>query len=338
MPKTYAVYAAGNALVDITVSTAEAFLVQHGLKKGTMTLVSKEKQEKLLSALASVSHVQQSGGSAANTLVALSQLGPKSFYACKVGDDPLGHFYLQNLRESGVLSAENKALYKGGTTGTCLVCVTPDAERTMCTFLGVTQHFSKDILDTDALRHATWLYMEGYLFMGEKSREALRTAYAFSQKEGVRTALSLSDPAVVAHSRTQLLELLNTKVDLLFCNTEEAQLLTQQQEIRNILECLRTYADQFVVTQGSQGAWACDGYEQQHIPSYPAAPVDTNGAGDMFAGVCLYGLVSGKSLFEAADMAALASARLVETPGARLASTAFQELKKHKSFLTSRAK
>ena len=332
MSKTYGVYAAGNALVDITVSVSEEFLAQHALKKGTMTLISQEKQRELLSALSSSVRTQQSGGSAANTLVALSQLGLPGFYACKVGEDTLGHFYLDNLQEAGVFTSKSKSLCGGGRTGTCLVCVTPDAERTMCTFLGATQDVSQDILDLEALSHSEWLYMEGYLCMGERSAEALHVAYQWAQKKGLRTALSLSDPSVVEQSRAQILKLLSAKVDLLFCNAEEAKLLTQQSEEDRILEHLSAYADQFVVTQGKKGAWAYDGRERRHIAPHPATPIDTNGAGDMFAGVCLYGLAKSRHLFEAADMAAFAASKLVEIRGARLPHSTFQELKKSTIF------
>ena len=191
-----------------------------------MTLTDYEQQTQLLAEFPLQRRLQQSGGSAANTSVTFAGLGGSCFYACLVGDDELGDFYLKDLQSAGVHTSPQHSLHEHGRTGTCLVIVSPDAERSMCTYLGVTQDAAPRLLNREILNCSEWLYMEGYLLTGADGLETLEEARAIASEDGTRTALSLSDPLVVQNIGDKFRKLLDPGVDLLFCNQEEARIFS----------------------------------------------------------------------------------------------------------------
>jgi len=220
--KKYHVYGVGNALVDMEFEVEDAFFDKNNIEKGVMTLVDEARQHELIGQLDAFEGKKASGGSAANTLIALSYFGGCAFYSCKVSSDELGDFYVQDMQAAGVDSNVGDGR-KEGITGKCLVMVTPDAERTMNTYLGITETFSVDELHQDALRDAEYLYIEGYLVTSSTGRHAAIEARKIAEEAGVKTALTFSDPAMVEFFKDGLAEMIGNKVDLLFCNEAEAK-------------------------------------------------------------------------------------------------------------------
>lgn len=315
--KKYDVYGMGNALVDMEFEVSDAFLQTMGVEKGFMTLVDEDRQFELLEYLRGERSVRSGGGSAANTVVANALFGGRSFYTCLVSNDEMGDFYTQELARAGVDTnlAERRA---EGVTGKCLVMVTPDAERTMNTCLGISESLSAAELRPEALRDSEFVYSEGYLVTSPTARPAVAEAMRLAREAGVKTALSFSDPSMVKYFRLGLEEIIGEGVDLLFCNREEALLWGECRTLAKAVDSLRRIAGSFVVTLGGEGALIFDGYALHEVDPFPVAPVDTNGAGDMFAGAFLHGITHGMTYAEAGRFASLAASKVVTVFGPRL--------------------
>ncbi len=325
----YNIYGIGNALVDIVTEVDDRFLEIHEIEKGFMTLVDADRQFQLVEAINLKDSNMQCGGSAANTVIAASQFGADCYYSCLVADDDMGHFYLEDLRANGVNSNMSSELLPQGITGKCLVMTTPDAGRTMNTFLGITSSFSKAQLHPEAIRQSQYLYMEGYLVTSENGVEAMITSRDIAREAGVKTVLTFSDPSMVKYFRDQMLSVLEGGVDLLFCNEEEARLFTETETTAEAREKLKDHAHRFAITQGANGAILFDGDTFIDIEPYKVDAVDTNGAGDMFAGAFLYGISHGHSFVEAGKIASLASSRVVSQFGPRLKKHQAREILAH---------
>ena len=320
--KKYHVYGIGAALVDTEIEVEDHELLEFGIEKGMMTLVDETRQGMLMEHLAdhlTVAHLT-SGGSAANSIIALSRFGGKAYYSCQVADDENGQFYLADLTAAGVEHAGNNAL-PAGTTGKCLVLITPDAERTMNTFLGISENVGTDNLDLEALADSHFLYLEGYLVTSPSSRKAAVAARQHAEQQGTKTALSLSDPGMVAHFREGLDEMLGSGVDLLFCNRDEASAWTGETEISAIIDAMKSSAATFAITLGAEGALIYDGDRIHTIAPTAVTAIDTNGAGDMFAGAFLYGITHGMNYAAAGQLASTAAAAVVCHFGPRLRQT-----------------
>lgn len=326
MAKTYSIYGMGNALVDIVTEVDEGFFAQHQIEKGVMTLVDEERQTVLVSAIDLLNAEKQCGGSAANTVIGASQLGARCYYSCKVANDDMGRFYIADLVANGVDTNLNADSLDPGITGKCLVMTTSDAERTMNTFLGITATYSSDQIDDEALRDSEYLYIEGYLVTGEASRQAMIEAKRIAEQSGVKTALTFSDPSMVKYFKEQMEEVVGDGVDLLFCNEEEAQLYTDTGSPEEAKEALKSKVRAFVMTLGPKGAIAFDGHEEHAIEPVPTKAVDTNGAGDLFAGAFLYGLTHGLSFPQAGRLASHLASAVVSKFGPRLAKPQCQEI------------
>lgn len=325
----YDVFGIGNALVDKEFEVTEAFLAEHGIEKGMMTLIDQQKQEQLLAGLTDTFGLKKraSGGSAANSIVAVSQFGGKTFYACKVANDETGEFYMHDLHAAGVATKLDQVRsVTEGLTGKCMVMVTPDAERTMNTFLGITADFSEAELHLDELRQAHYLYVEGYLVTSDMSRNAVLKARAVAREHGVKTAMTFSDPAMVTYFGDGVRDMLGGGVDILFCNREEACTFTGKSDLNEAIAALRPLAGKLVVTLGSDGALVEDDSGRTEIAPHPVKAVDTNGAGDMFAGAFLYGVTQGMDNARAGKLASMSAARLITEFGARLDKAVHQEL------------
>lgn len=316
--KKYHIYGIGNALVDIEIEVNPDELAKLDIEKGVMTLVDQERQEFLLGALPGTHHNRACGGSAANTVIGAAKLGASCFYSCKIADDELGQFYAEDLQREGVKSNLIEQSLEQGDTGRCIVMVTPDADRTMNTYLGITGDISYSQVDENALEQSEWLYIEGYLVSTDLAREAAIKTRQVAESKGVKTALSLSDPNMVKFFKDGLVEMIGAKVNLLFSNLDEALMFTGSETLEQAIEGLKQKADQFVVTLGAKGALLWDGENTISIDAYPVEAVDTNGAGDLFAGAFLYGITHGYTFEKAAKLASFASARLVKEFGPRL--------------------
>jgi sugar/nucleoside kinase (ribokinase family) len=326
MPK-YHVYGLGAALVDTEIEVTDAFLHVANIEKGLMTLVDEQRQSELMDVLKDhlVGSKRASGGSACNSIIAASNFGAKTFYSCKIANDDNGRFFLDDLKRSGVATSNTAA--PDGTTGKCLVMITPDAERTMNTFLGTSETLSVADLDHEAIADSEFLYFEGYLVTSETGRHAAITAKQAAETNGVKTAMSLSDPGMVQFFAEGLKEMIGTSVDLLFCNKDEALGWTRCDTIEAAAEALKASARTFAITLGAKGALVYDGNELVNVPGQAVTAVDTNGAGDMFAGTFLYAITHGMDYFAAANLANKAAAEVVSQYGPRLDPGAFETLK-----------
>lgn len=324
--KRYQIYGLGNALVDMEYEVTPETLAELKTEKGVMTLVDEAHQQEMLEKLREKSVKRGSGGSAANSVIAVAQFGGRAFYSCKVADDEAGDFYIQDLNRSGVDTNLNLDQRERGVTGKCLVFVTPDADRTMNTFLGITADISRNELELDALKNSDYLYAEGYLVTSQNGRDAVTYAREVAASSGVKTALSLSDPNIVKFFREGLMEMIGDGVDLLFANESEALGMAQTEDLETALSYLERLATRFVVTRGPDGALVFDGQQRIAVEGHPVKAVDTVGAGDMFAGAFLYGITHGMEETQAARLASFASSRLVTSFGPRLSMEQTQQI------------
>ena len=318
MSKKYDIYGIGNALVDIVTEVSDEFLQSNNVEKGLMTLIEEDRQDELYNAISKHDSNKQCGGSAANSIIAVSQFGGKSFYSCKVANDALGQFYLSDLADNGVDCNLTADKLSGGITGKCLVMTTPDASRTMNTFLGITQTYSAEQIDVEALIDSKYVYIEGYLVTSENGVEAMKTAKRIAEENGVKVALTFSDPSMVKYFKNQMEDVVGDGVDMLFCNEEEAMLFTEMDNIVDAREELKKFAKHFAITLGANGATIFDGQTFIDIEPYKVDAVDTNGAGDLFAGAFMFGITNGHSYAEAGKIASLASSKVVTKYGPRL--------------------
>ncbi|WP_114752362.1 adenosine kinase [Pleomorphovibrio marinus] len=318
MNKKYDVAAVGNALVDIEFTVSDEFLKNYQIEKGLMTLVDEERQTLLMQKINTKTTKMQCGGSAANTIIALSQFGGTGYYCCKVADDELGRFFVEDLSDAGVDNSLTGNSLEKGITGKCLVMVTEDAERTMNTFLGITQNFSTKDLNEFAIKDAKYLYLEGYLVTSENGKEAMLQAKRIAEQAGTKVSLTFSDPSMVKYFKAAFDDIIGPSVDLLFSNEEEAKLFTGKDNLLEAREELKKAANHFVITQGKNGAMIYDGDTFIDIEPYPIKAIDSNGAGDMFAGAFLYGITNGHSYASSGKLASMASSKIVGQFGPRL--------------------
>jgi sugar/nucleoside kinase (ribokinase family) len=325
--KKYQIYGIGAALVDTEVVVTDEFLSTHKIDKGLMTLVDQERQFHLLGTLNSNSyHIKRScGGSACNSIVAASCFGSKTFYSGKVADDDDGKFFVEDLQATGV--DFHNAETSSGVTGKCLVMVTDDAERTMNTFLGANLDLTSNEVDEPTLINSDWLYLEGYLVTDDTRTDVAVRAMECAKANQVKTSLSLSDPFVVQVFGDNLRKVIGDGIDLLFCNSDEARSFTNTHSTEAAAEQLKKYAKTFVITRGPSGSLSYDGANLVQTPGVTANAVDTNGAGDMFAGAFLYAINTDHNYAWAAKFANEASARVVSQFGPRIDSLEYKQIK-----------
>ncbi|WP_296702950.1 adenosine kinase [Algoriphagus sp.] len=316
--KKYDVTGIGNALVDIEFKVTDQFFADNGVEKGLMTLVDEDRQNALMEVINAKQAKKQCGGSAANSVIAVSQFGGKSYYSCRVANDQMGHFFMNDMKSAGVDHNLNELHLEEGITGKCLVMVTEDAERTMNTFLGITSTYSiKDVNDT-AILNSQYLYIEGYLITSENGKNAMIHAKKIAEENGVKVAMTFSDPAMVKYFKDPMTEVVGASVDLLFANEEEAMIFTGKDNLLEAREELKKIAKHFVITQGKNGAMIFDGDTFIDIEPYETTAIDTNGAGDMFAGAFMYGITNGHSYASSGKLASMASSKIVSQFGPRL--------------------
>jgi sugar/nucleoside kinase (ribokinase family) len=316
--KQYDVYGIGNAIVDIITEVEHDFFTTNEVEKGVMTLVDEKRQQHLMKAIDMKRSKMSGGGSAGNTVVAVNQFGGKSFYSCLVAKDELGKFFLEDLKRNGVDTNLTHEQCPEGHSGRCLVMTSPDAERTMNTFLGVSSFLSPEQLDVEAIKNSFYVYLEGYLVASPKGLEALKEAKKIAERNKVSVALTFSDPSMVKYFSTQMQEVVGASVDLLFCNEEEAMIYTGTNSVLEAREKLKEIAKRFAITLGANGALIYDGDTFIQIEPYKVKAIDTNGAGDMFSGAFMYAITHGHSYAEAGKLASLASSRVVSQFGPRL--------------------
>jgi fructokinase len=317
----YDIYGLGNALVDTEYQIDDGYLRAHGIDKGHMTLVDEDRLRTLLAGLADRPAKRISGGSAANTIFAAQGFGTKGFYSCKVANDTAGIHFLDDLTTAGVHINRN-AKSPTGTSGECLILITPDAERSMNTFLGISTALSREDLDEAALRSARYFYVEGYLSSNTTSLDAAVTARELAERGGVRTAVSLSDTSMVVHFRDGLERMLGNGVDQMFCNEEEALAWARTDRLDVAIHELADIAPHCNITLGARGSISVNNGQQTPVEGFSVKAVDTNGAGDIYAGAYLAMICKGYEPRNATRFANFAASRLVTHIGARLPDVA----------------
>ncbi|QDT76874.1 putative sugar kinase YdjH [Gimesia maris] len=312
----YDVYGVGNALVDIQARVSDATLQKLGFAKGIMTLVDEDIQQKVLGELDGAPISQCAGGSAANTILGIADFGGKAAYAGKVGSDMLGEFDLADMRKLGVTIEVPPAAE--GQTGTCVVLITDDAQRTMLTNLGVSATLSVDDINEEHIKQSKYVYVEGYLFTGETQKRAAYRAIELAKKHGVKVAFTVSDPFLINLFRDEFQELIEGPVDLLFCNLEEARSLTGKHDAVDCAHVIHNHVPNLALTLGGDGSILMHEGRVIPIEGVDVEAIDTTGAGDMYAAGILYGITNGLTWHQAGHLASHAAARIVSQLGARL--------------------
>ena len=314
----YDLYAIGNALVDSEYEVSDAQLQALGVEKRHMTLIDAERRAHLLAGVHGLHSRRTGGGSAGNTTVALAQLGGKAFYSCRVADDELGAFYHQDLLANGVATNLSHTSFPEGQTGICMVMVTPDAERSMSTFLGATADIDHTALHAKDIAKSKVYYMEGYLSASPTGLDAALKGRAIAKEAGVKLATTLSDMSMINFCRPGLEAMVGDDLDYLFCNEEEAQVWCGSKDIDTVVVAMSKLAKVVCLTRGPKGCLVIEGGEMTSVPAAEVTAIDTNGAGDMFAGAFLYAATHGHSHAQAALLGNRCAAAVVAQHGNRL--------------------
>ena len=318
--KKYDVFGIGNALVDCVCLVDDSFLIQNNIEKGLMTLVDQKKQELILDKIKEAKPFIQSGGSVPNSLYTLSQLGGSGYLSFLVSDDKLGKIYIEDLKKSGVhMGRSQYNIVDNEMTGTCLVLTTPDAERTMNTCLSVSSKFSKKNINFEDLLLSKYLYIEGYLVTSELAMDAINESIIFCKKNKIKVALTFSDLSMVKYFKGNFDSILSKKIDLLFCNEEEALTFSKKNSLKDSYDFLLNFSKMIVITRGSKGSIIInDKNEIIEIEPKKVKALDTVGAGDTYAGSFLYGINNGLNLLESGNIASELSSKVVAKLGPRL--------------------
>lgn len=310
------VAAIGNALVDIIADASDGFLQSQNISKGGMTLIDTARAESLYAAIGPA--VEMSGGSAANTVAGIASLGGKAAFMGKVKTDQLGEIYRHDLKSQGVHFATTPSGTTSTPTGRCIILVTPDAERSMNTYLGAAVEFGESDIDETTLRNSSVTYLEGYLFDPPQAKKAFHKAAEIVRASGRQLALTLSDVFCVDRHRDEFLALIQKDVDILFANQNELMALYQTKDLNQAIASVRNHCKIAVTTMSAKGALVVSGKETVEIAAVPVKKlVDTTGAGDLFAAGFLYGLTHNKSLAEAGHIGAVAASEVISHYGPR---------------------
>ncbi len=312
---SYDVFGVGNAIMDMQVRCDDIFLENNGIEKGIMTLVDEMRQQSILDALSDHEVHYCSGGSAANTIVGIADMGGTTAYACKTGADSFGHQYLKEMQALGITIEIPQTK---GQTGSCVVLITADAQRTMLTNLGISSSLGIDDIIESEIAKAKYIYIEGYLFAGESTKAAAIKAIELAKKNHVKVALTISDPFLINLCKADFLALIEGPVDLLFCNEDEARALTGLKDPVDCAQNIHRHCENVALTLGSKGSIIMHEGEVWPIEGVEIKALDTTGAGDMYAAGVLYGITNGLSWHQAGHLGSHAAARVVAQLGARL--------------------
>lgn len=305
----------GNAIVDVISRADDAFLTQHELTKGSMMLIDEARAEKLYAAMGTA--IEVSGGSCGNTMAGIASFGGKGAYIGKVRNDQLGQVFGHDLKAIGV-SFDTKPATSGPATARCLISVTPDAQRTMSTYLGACTGLGPDDIDATLVASAQVTYVEGYLWDAPEAKKAVLKAFDAAHAAGRLVSITLSDSFCVGRYRAEFLDLVRNKVDILFGNEAEITSLYEVDSFEKALEAVRKDAKIAALTRSEKGSVVIKGSETHAVPAAPVKKVvDTTGAGDLYAAGFLYGFTHGKPLAECARLGGIAAAEIISHVGAR---------------------
>ena len=314
--KEFQIVGIGNAMVDVLAHASEAFLAEAGVQKGVMQLVGMDRAVELYGKIGPAREI--SGGSAANTIAGIAALGGRTAYVGKVKDDQLGAIFAHDLRAQGAHYATPFAAKTAPEeTGRCIILVTPDGERSMNTYLGVTEFLSPADIFDDQMAAAEWIYLEGYRFDGPESHNAFAKAIAACKGAGGLVSITLSDPFCVERHRDAFRTMIRADVDLLFANRAEMLSMYQTDDLDRALALAASEVEVVACTEGAMGAHILSGGQRWQVPAIPTRIVDATGAGDLFAGAFLWGLANGYGLETCGQMGCIAASEVISHIGAR---------------------
>src|SRR5579875_2502442 len=315
MPAQFDVAAVGNAIVDVIAPSTDAFLADEALAKGSMQLIDDDRAHQLYRRMAP--GLEASGGSAGNTVAGVASLGGRAAYVGKVAEDQLGEVFRHDITAIGV-HFQPKPLTGGAGTGRCLINVTPDGQRTMCTYLGAANQLTPEDVDPEVIAGAEIVYLEGYLFDPPAARQAFAKAAKIARDAGRRIALTLSDAFVVERHRDELLKFIDADVDLVFANEAEVKSLFRTDDVEAAARALAAKVEIAAITRGEMGSLALSKAGVEAIPAAPVQQVvDTTGAGDQYAAGFLFGLARGRPLADCGRLGSLAAAEVIGHYGPR---------------------
>ena len=314
--KKYQVVGIGNAMVDILSHIKDDFLAANGVEKGIMQLIDTARAAELYGKMGPALEI--SGGSAANTIAGIAALGGRTAYVGKVKDDQLGAIFSHDIRAQGavydVALAPKDAVDE---TGRCMVLVSPDGERSMNTYLGVSEHLMPDDIDATMMADADWIYLEGYRFDGPDSVAAFAKAIAACRGAGGKVSLTLSDPFCVDRHKEAFRTMIRDHVDLLFCNHHEMTAMFEADTLEQSMEMAAAECEIVACTVSENGAYVLRDGKKVHAPAVPTDIVDATGAGDMFAAGFLFGLTSSRDMLTCGRMGCVAASEIIGHIGAR---------------------
>jgi sugar/nucleoside kinase (ribokinase family) len=304
----------GNALVDVLAHADDKFVTRTGVEPGAMTMIDAARSDEIYAEMGSA--IEISGGSAANTAAGVASFGGKAAYIGRVADDAFGKVFSHDLRSVGV-HFEAPLATDGSPTGRCLVIVTPDADRTLCTFLGAGAELDESYIDETLVESSAVTYLEGYIWDPPAAKEAVRLAASIAHRADRRVALTLSDPFCVERHREEFVDLIANNIDILFANEDEITSLYQVKTFDEALHRVRGHCEIAALTRGPSGSVIVAGDDVHVIDAHPAQVVDTTGAGDLFAAGFLFGLTHCHDLATCGQLGSLGAAEVISHLGAR---------------------
>ena len=316
--KKFDVFGVGNALVDVLAQVEDKFVGDIDLAKGSMTLMDTEQQSSVLAGLENHNLRLASGGSAANTMVAVAQSGGSGVYMGKVAQDTHGEFYKKDMEESGIIFPVEMSPASSLTTGSCVVLTTPDAERTMCTHLGISTSLKTSDVDFDKLAASKISYVEGYLWDAENPRAACVETFEQCKKHSIPASFTFSDSFLVDRFGDDFKKIVSEYCDIIFCNADEIRKFYGVDDLAECNSRIGKDCKLVFVTDGSNGCYVIEDNEVQLVEGFAVKAVDTVGAGDAFAGGVLYGLTHGMTSVKAAKWGNYFASKVVAKIGPRL--------------------
>jgi sugar/nucleoside kinase (ribokinase family) len=317
------IYSIGNILIDILANVEDRDIQDLSLDKGIMKLVDDEERNRILSFLENRDYEYNCGGSAPNTVITLAGLGINAGLSGKVGNDDLGLKYINRLEELGVRSYVSQ---EQGNTGTSIILITPDSERTMNTSLCINREYSIKNINLDAVKEADYFYFTGYMWDTESQKEALLEVINEARKDNTKIVFDLADPFAVNRSRDDFLSMIHHHYDIVFANRDEAKILFNNEKVEDSVKELANLCDIAIVKDGSNGSYVASEGMVWKIPVYKVNAVDSTGAGDTYAAGFLYGLAQGFSLERAGLFASWLAAQIVTVKGAQFSAEKMKEI------------
>ena len=326
MAKTGTVYGIGNPLIDVIVSVSDEELEKLGLHKGTMNLISLDKRLELASFIKTKSNPSYScGGSCPNTVITLASLGISSTLAGKVGSDEFGQIYRTRLSELGV--KDNLAISEN-VTGSSIILVTPDSERTMNTYLGANRDFNPDDVIEDEVKKASFFHFTGYMWDTQNQMEAIKKTLKIAKQNNIKVSFDIADPFAVGRYHDSFIDLIKQNCDIVFANKEEARILFDNYDPYECCKSMGKICETAIVKNGKKGSFISYRGTIYEIPVQgPESPVDTTGAGDTYASGYLYGLCKGYDVEKSGTIASMLAGQIIKQYGAQFSADKIPELK-----------